>query len=744
MFCCREKIIVPFAFLFIFVACGGDSGSNASNDEPKSSTSATFTYKTYEGLVAERPCVQTLNGVVAHVSSTNEDYICRDDASIGDWSWQPYQDGNGSIIGENGQTYETFVDLRDGHVYKMVTIGSQTWMAENLDFVTEKNYCFKDYSTGLEDCKKGRYYTWSDVIDSVGRFSNDGLGWGYSGNKLVEKLVLDYPVRGICPQGWHLPDTSEWNTLVLFVGNPPYGLVDANASYFKGLGATNSSGFSAKGVGSWNGSGCYQCYSTENSSSIYYWSSTPDIYDQRCKNAYIFSLAYGMNGSFPKAEITNGEIIHDKYALPVRCIKNSDESKTTIASSSSGKVQSSSSARIPLDGDYFIDNRDDQAYRIVTIGSQTWMAQNLNYDDENGYCYGNKDENCSQYGRLYYGTNHCPAGWHLPTIDEWNVLIDFVGGASVAGKMLKSATGWNEFGNGVDAYEFSALPAGSYYARQSFNAIGDGTVFMADTVKNDSMSVHYVSINGEKDGVSFGGMNKKYMDLPTGTSIRCLKGSSAVDVEKNTSSSSSVAPRSSSSSYSSTLIDSRDGQSYKVVKIGKQIWMAQNLNFETDDSYCYDDQEENCAKYGRLYTWTAAMDGEGWFSGDAVGCGDGKKCSPTYPVHGICPTGWHLPSSDECEALLTTVGKDNASTVLFSKTGWDGGRNGTDKYGFSALPAGGKVDFGVYLGVGTETWFWTSTEKYASSADVMRLEYSIAMLDDDGKFAGYSVRCVMD
>ncbi len=523
--------LVAVSLLFIIAACSGDSGSNAASEEPKSSTSATFTYKTYEGLIAERPCGQSLNGVAAYVSSINEEYLCCYDATSEIWSWQ----------------------------------------------------------------------------------SNQG---------------------GSCP------------------------VVEKNESKVSS-------------------------------------SSKMEIYSSAEK-------------------------------------------------SSSSNYSLSSSSVLDINGDYFIDDRDDQSYRMVTIGSQTWMAQNLNYNDENSYCYGNKDENCSQYGRLYYGTNHCPAGWHLPTIDEWNVLIDFVGGASVAGKMLKSATGWNEFGNGVDAYEFSALPAGSYYARQSFNAIGDGTVFMADTVKNDSMSVHYVSINGEKDGVSFGGMNKKYMDLPTGTSIRCLKGSSAVDVEKNTSSSSSVAPRSSSSSYSSTLIDSRDGQSYKVVKIGKQIWMAQNLNFETDDSYCYDDQEENCAKYGRLYTWTAAMDGEGWFSGDAVGCGDGKKCSPTYPVHGICPTGWHLPSSDEWEALLTTAGKDNASTVLFSKTGWDGGRNGTDKYGFSALPAGGKVDFGVYLGVGTKTFFWTSSEKYASSADVMRLEYSIAMLDDDGKFAGYSVRCVMD
>ena len=132
------------------------------------------------------------------------------------------------------------------------------------------------------------------------------------------------------------------------------------------------------------------------------------------------------------------------------------------------------------------------------------------------------------------------------------------------------------------------------------------------------------------------------------------------------------------------LVDSRDGQTYKTVTIGTQTWMVQNLNYAYTDvpykrggftsdstSWCYNDDASNCSKYGRLYTWAAAMDSVGTLSTNGKGCGYGTTCSPTYPVRGICPEGWHLPTKAEFETLFTAVGgQSTASKVLKSTSGW--------------------------------------------------------------------------
>jgi len=95
----------------------------------------------------------------------------------------------------------------------------------------------------------------------------------------------------------------------------------------------------------------------------------------------------------------------------------------------------------------FTDARDKKTYKTVIIGTQTWMAQNLDYggkNDDIGKCPGEKAENCKKYGTLYTwkeAKEVCPAGWHLPTMDEWKTLVNFAGGAKIAGKKLKSKSG---------------------------------------------------------------------------------------------------------------------------------------------------------------------------------------------------------------------------------------------------------------------------------------------------------------
>jgi len=111
----------------------------------------------------------------------------------------------------------------------------------------------------------------------------------------------------------------------------------------------------------------------------------------------------------------------------------------------------------------FTDSRDKKKYKTVKIGEQTWMAENLAYNEKGSLCYGNKPANCTKYGRLYKwetATKVCPKGWHLPSVDEFNELSETINNPETEGKLLKAKTGWNQNLNGDDAFGFEALPAG--------------------------------------------------------------------------------------------------------------------------------------------------------------------------------------------------------------------------------------------------------------------------------------------
>ena len=171
------------------------------------------------------------------------------------------------------------------------------------------------------------------------------------------------------------------------------------------------------------------------------------------------------------------------------------------------------------------------------------------------------------------------------------------------------------------------------------------------------------------------------------------------------------------------MTDDRDGQVYKIVKIGDQIWIAENYNYKIDSSFCYADEQDNCEKYGRLYTWAAAQN--------------------------ACPSGWRLPTKDDYAILFDYVGGTSyAGKELKSKDGWGGEGYGKDSYGFSAIPAGVRLGYdGRFSGSGIrgDCNFWTSTE-YEDEAYRIRFPYNTnaASFSNASKGNAYSVRCVKD
>jgi len=179
-----------------------------------------------------------------------------------------------------------------------------------------------------------------------------------------------------------------------------------------------------------------------------------------------------------------------------------------------------------------------------------------------------------------------------------------------------------------------------------------------------------------------------------------------------------------------SFTDTRDGKIYKTVKIGEQIWMAENLNYDAEDSKCYENDPANCQKYGRLYNWNTAMK--------------------------VCPEGWKLPKSEEWDILTVTVGSSiTQGKYLKATSGWNSNGNGTDAFGFSALPGGYGSPGGNFYYVGDYGYWWIGKEYRSYKGHGKGWEFNAASqymyyYYDNVKFYLYpqnylfSVRCLKD
>jgi uncharacterized protein (TIGR02145 family) len=416
------------------------------------------------------------------------------------------------------------------------------------------------------------------------------------------------------------------------------------------------------------------------------------------------------------------------------------------------------------------DERDGTKYFYVPIGRQFWLAENLRYSAEGtmGRCFRDEQENCDELGLMYSfqemfckdadgclagrqgvvdpgkldAEMACPYGWHLPTTGELEELFahsdpDFVPGSEGSGQGRNSAAtklraaSW---GNGTDEFGFAALPGGY---------CGDGC-----PQSNPNWYTLYAGQKGDPIRSTFWWHKGFGAPVPLTKSWHIKESSAAVDdayqsygtsrfytrCVKNVSPQQSICPETPPAAlacsgegaarqkcyygkWKSYFIDGRDGKEYPQVEIGGKTWMAANLNYAADGSKCYNGLEANCNIYGRLYNYATASN--------------------------ACPRGWHLPSNEEWTALTTAVGGIAGATAkLKAKSGW--GQNGTDDYGFAALP--GSYGVSSVLGFGTaKGGFWWSATTQAANGAVIRhigpVSADVKSVDNDVSHL-YSVRCL--
>lgn len=198
------------------------------------------------------------------------------------------------------------------------------------------------------------------------------------------------------------------------------------------------------------------------------------------------------------------------------------------------------------------------------------------------------------------------------------------------------------------------------------------------------------------------------------------------------------------------LCDKRDGQMYRTVTIGSQEWMAQNLNYNAENSWCYENQNESCKIYGRLYSWTSAMGLDESFATTSAAAQLSRE------HQGVCPDGFHMPTSADMKSLVAYMKKHNkfekerSGTLLKMKFSWMNSEEwpeGTDRFGFGAMASGFRNSKGVFRELGKDADFWVAEESKASAshAPYWNLYYDNDEFLGDyskSKLYAYSVRCL--
>ncbi len=407
------------------------------------------------------------------------------------------------------------------------------------------------------------------------------------------------------------------------------------------------------------------------------------------------------------------------------------------------------------------DKRDGQTYKIIKLDGQEWIAENLRYSPKGAACTGI----CKKMGMMYNwheAMEVCPEGWVLPSHGDWARLFNHVGGfEELVAKSEVISQKYVESGKvvkvkGKDVIGFGALTYGQC-AEVDHHGVKQVTmncpIFWTSTDNLDDLSPITsnptidlpVAGDGHVAYALYGYIDRNYRNIgelkKERLPVRCIS-------EK-------THYRDPAEEYKELLekglVDKRDNHVYPVTLIQGTLWMAKNLNYQTKNSWCYDNDYSNCALGGRLYSWAAAM------GKSEEECGRGKNCNATGElIQGICPEGWHLPTMDEFHTLSSIAGfKEQCEgngpdegpcwhegTANNLHDSWDPNFPARDTYGFNAQGAGTRQYDGQFVGLGDYGFYWTSDEFHKNYAKYAWLYGDRFYLNNYFKDNAFSVRCV--
>lgn len=689
----------------------------------------------------------------------------------------------------------------------------------------KKYWIYNDYAIDLS----------TEQIDKLGFLYNWTAAFGAPtiGEKEYVQSVSGNKRQGICPNGWHLPKKNEWMELVNYIeqiechGDSTAGkyLKSQNGWYSR----SDDSRISLDGYG----------FSALPAGNGDLFGGSISVNDVGRGSAYICAddCAFEYMGLSYHADDAFSPMLKYPYsALSVRCVKDYVNGKSEIVDKTVTDCQGNVYPIVKIGSQFWMaenlrcsryDTFSEMAGKeIPTANEEIYSYYYFDVSDINNWNYksdtlaGNFTPlQIKRFGFLYNWTaavgvgnvntknktsktpcqGVCPNGWHIPSLKEWRILAEQIEQADrkafgKVGKYLISQKGWRT--EHLGWYGFSALPVGN--SGYSFMNIGNSTHFWVDRSQTSILLSEkekeepiFLSAEIPTEIVPAPGdtikTNKKEDNLASNIvfssdvdygvfssqdktgSVRCVKNDKVMERQ--------IKP---------VLIDSLSdcqGNTYPIVKIGNQYWMAENLRCTKYDTQSErageilneqkEDSSEPCFysnnsifwredffdsrmlvpgefKFGLWYNWSAAVGTDG-------------SIDISTPRQGICPNGWHIPSRKEWMELVDYIeitdnkGKGMAGKYLKTQRGWywdhedDSGNYGkyehaVDSYGFSILPANVvhtvfPIDNDNYYSV-----FWTVSSEFGMGTQSNSNSFYSVPLGGFPRLislkSGASVRCV--